>query len=338
MSLLRISLLVLAVAVTWVACSDREGEKEERKEEKGKEEIRAGLSYSREAVELSKYQEINSQFPIQLLEQFVINGPDDQKSEIFVAEYLAENQKRRAIVYPVPSQEGGEEESGLGNKGRYHGRQEKWALLAAAIKKHGKDSDRLITYWDNAQRLHLFTGRTATPEKPSAEAYSNAEEKSLWREVGGGFSEEETLTIFAQCLIGKAEDAKACLSPLYTDAGDNYILMSGDDMAHIQEISRLTGQGLPLETRLFSTDSDLHGQIRQVREWAREGEGTGSYMLQPIDERFVRAWRIIDPAFEDSLLASLLPFTTASEKEFSNLKLVFQSDWGGYLSLYQVVN
>jgi hydroxylamine oxidation protein HaoB len=61
-------------------------------------------------------------------------------------------------------------------------------------------------------------------------------------------------------------------------------------------------------------------------------------MLQPIDENFVRAWRIIDPAFEDSLIASLLPFTTAAEKELADVKLVFRSDWGGYLSLYQIIN
>lgn len=323
MSLLRRSTILIASVFYLAACSNESNEQS---------------NYSKAAVDVSKYQGIDSHLPIESLEKFVIKSSDDQELEMFVAEYRDDDEKRRAIVYPVPIQNDGEEMTSRENKKYHQYRQEKWQFLSAAVKKHAKDSDRFITYWDNAQRLHLLTGRTAIPEQPSEKAYSNTEEKLLWRNVGGGFSQEEQLSIFAQCLIGKAVDAKSCLSPLYTDAGDNYILMSADDMAHIQEISRLTGQGLPLETRLFTTDSELHGQIRQVREWALEGEGTGSYMLQPMDQNVVRAWRIIDPAFEDSLLASLLPFTTAAEKEFSNLKLVFQSDWGGYLSLYQVIN
>ncbi len=319
---LRISLLLAALTTTSIVFSNENNKQ---------------FSYSVSAVETSKYQDINSHFPIESLEKFLINSPEDQELEMFVAEYLADDEKRRAIIYPVPIQN--EEETNVRDKKRHHQyRQEKWQFLSAAVKKHTKDSDRFITYWDNAQRLHLFTGRMAIPEQPIEKAFSNSEEKSFWQEIGNGFSQQEQLIVFAQCLVGKARDAKSCLSQLYTDAGDNYILMSADDMARIQEISLLTGQGLPLETRLFSTDSDLHGQIRQVREWAREGEGTGSYMLQPIDENFVRAWRIIDPTFEDSLLARLLPFTTAAEKDFADLKLVFQSDWGGYLSLYQIIN
>lgn len=319
---LRISLLLIVLTTTSVAFSDKNNTQ---------------FSYSVSAVEASEFQDINSHFPIESLDRFLINGPEDQGLELFVAEYSADNEKRRAIIFPVPAQN--EEATNARDKKRHHQyRQEKWQFLSDTVKKHTKDSDRFITYWDNAQRLHLLTGRMAIPEKPIEKAFSNANEKSFWEKIGNGFSDQEQLVIFAQCLIGKATDAKPCLSQLYTDAGDNYILMSADDMARIQEISLLTDQGLPLETRLFSTDSDLHGQVRQVREWAREGEGTGSYMLQPINEKFVRAWRIIDADFEDSLLASLLPFTTAAEKEFTDLKLVFQSDWGGYLSLYQIVN
>ncbi|NEV65030.1 hypothetical protein [Thiorhodococcus minor] len=322
MSQPRISFLIIALATTSITFSN---------------EHNTQFSYSQSAVETSKYQDIDSRFPIKSLNKFLVSSPGDQELEMFVAEYLADNKERRAIIYPVPVIN--EEEADARDKNRHHQyRQEKWQFLSAAVKKHTIDSDRFITYWDNAQRLHLFTGRMAIPEQPVEKAFSNPEEKSFWREIGNGFSQQEQLIVFAQCLIGNARDAKSCLSQLYTDAGDNYILISADDMAHIQEISLLAGQGLPLETRLFSTDSDLHGQIRQVREWAREGEGTGSYMLQPVDENFVRAWRIIDPTFEDSLLASLLPFTTAAEKELADLKLVFRSDWGGYLSMYQIVN
>lgn len=295
------------------------------------------FSYPTSVVEASAFQDINGYFPVESLVKLVVSGPADQEQELFVAEYQTEGEERRAIVYPVPIKNDGEL-SAREQKSHHQYRQQRWQFLSDAVTKHTKDSDRFITYWDNAQRLHLFTGRKAIPEKPVEVAYATAEEKALWRKVGGGFSQPEELALFARCLVGKASDAKSCLSPLYTDAGDNFILVSADDMAHIQEIGRLTGQGLPLETRLFSTDSDLHGQIRQVREWAQEGEGTGSYMLQAIDEKFVRAWRIIDPDFEDSLLASLLPFTTSADKDFGDLKLVFQSDWGGYLSLYQITD
>ncbi len=322
MSYLGIPLLVIGLVTSSIAIGNEDNRQ---------------FRFSESTVDTSEYQDVKSRFPIESLERFVIDGPDEQELEMFVAEYRADDKERRAIIYPVPIQDGQGMNARAG-KERHQYRQEKWQALSAAVQKHTGDSDRFITYWDNAQRLHLFTGRMAIPEQPIERAFANPEERSFWQEIGNGFSKQEQLIIFAQCLIGMTKDAKSCLSQLYTDTGDNYILISADDLAHIQEISLLAGQGLPLETRLFSTDSDLHGQIRQVREWAREGEGTGSYMLQPIDENFVRAWRIIDPAFEDSLLASLLPFTTAAEKELADLKLVFRSDWGGYLSLYQIIN
>jgi len=321
MTLPRI-LVPLLVLTGAIACSNEGGKQ---------------FSYPVTVVDSSEYQEVDSLFSIESLERFVIDGPGADEQKMFVAEYQADGEERRAIVYPVPIQSEGKSDAS-DEKKEHRYRREKWQFLSAAVKEHSNDSDRFITYWDNAQRLRLFTGRAAVPELPAESAYPSAEEKSLWRRIAGGFGKEEQLVTFAQCLVRRSEDAKECLSPLFTNAGDNYILVSTDDMAHIQEISRLAGRSLPLETRLFSTDSDLHGRIRQVREWAREGEGTGSYMLQPVDANYVRAWRIIDPAFEESLLAGLLPFTSSADKDFADLKLVFQSDWGGYLSLYQITH
>lgn len=219
-----------------------------------------------------------------------------------------------------------------------HFRYEKWLGTSEAIKKHTNEQSLFVSYWDNAQRIHLFTGRETWINSPDKNAYNSTEEQALWESVAGGFDTEGKLSKYSLFLLQDVNTAITELQKELPENRDTYILVSNDDLAHVQEIAALAGQGLPLETKLFPAAADLHNSISKVKEWAKEGDGTGSYLIQPMSEKFNRVWRITDKTFEDTLLVRLLPFTSSLDRPFEKTKLVYQSDWGAYLSIYQIIN
>ena len=130
------------------------------------------------------------------------------------------------------------------------------------------------------------------------------------------------------------ESPRACGSD---ESGPVFLLVSTDDLSHIQEMSYLAGRGIPLETRLFSSQGDIHGVVASVNAWAGEDGGTGSYLVQPARGFSVRAWRVTDPAFENSLLVRLLPFSSSLDRDpRDRARLVYQSATGAYLSIYEI--
>jgi hydroxylamine oxidation protein HaoB len=57
--------------------------------------------------------------------------------------------------------------------------------------------------------------------------------------------------------------------------------------------------------------------------------------VQALPNGGTRAWRITREEGTKTLLARLLPFTTSLAKPLDKLSLVYQSPWGGYLSVYE---
>ncbi len=281
---------------------------------------------------------VNPAFQIDNLNTYSISVDDDVDYTIMVANYKdAQGENKNAIVYlPAARDDEGNtiDDSDKTSDFRY----QKWLNITNVIKKYTSDQALFFSFWDNAQRIHLFSGREVWSSMPDRNAYFTKEEQVMWESIAGGFDTEGKLKKYSQYLLMDMEVAIAGLRKELTEDRDTYILVSSDDLAHIQEIAFLTGQGLPLETKLFPTDSDLHNSISRVKEWAREGNGTGSYLVQPVSEKFNRVWRITDKAFENSLLVRLLPFTSSLDNSFDNIKLVYQSDWGAYLSIYQIIN
>jgi hydroxylamine oxidation protein HaoB len=260
------------------------------------------------------------------------------ENELTVAKYRdAQEKNKQAIVYlPAKTDEDGKTIAGSDKAS--HFRYEKWLSASEAIKKHTAEQSLFVSFWDNAQRIHLFTGRKTWVNGPDKNAYSSKEDQTLWESIAGGFDSDKNLLKYSQYLLQDMETGIAELQKELPDDRDTYLLVTNDDLAHIQEMAVLTGQGLPLETKLFPAGTDLHNSISKVKEWAKEENGTGSYLIQPISEKFNRVWRITDKTFEESLLVRLLPFTSSLDRPFIKTKLVYQSDWGAYLSIYQLIN
>ena len=198
-----------------------------------------------------------------------------------------------------------------------------------------------VGWWDNMQRLHLHTGRRGRPRFPDAGGYPRSEQRELWRNVAGNFVSDDSLACLSRQFLNEVHEALAGLAECAwgDENGPVHLLVSTDDLAHIQEMSYLAGRSIPLETRLFSSEGDIHGVVASVNAWAGHADGTGSYLVQPARGFSVRAWRVTERSFEDSLLVRLLPFSTSLERDSpEHARLVYQSAAGAYLSIYEITS
>ena len=285
---------------------------------------------------LPEIPDLDSAFKINDIKQYTIQIAEGMEYQLSVAQYSDEfDVSRNAIIY-LPPDGDGEDKEGSSLEQPEVFRYEKWQASASAINQYTSSDSTFISFWDNAQRIHLLTGRNSWSYLPAQEAYETTEQLRLWEQVAAGLDNTGHSKLFAEYLLMDGEQALNKLEAEELNGSEHYLFISTDDLAHVQEIAYLNQTGLPLETRLFPANADLHNSISQVKDWAREGEGTGSYLVQSLSEQTIRAWRITDKAFENSLLVRLLPFSTSLDKPLERLRLVYQSDWGGYISIYQI--
>ncbi len=298
--------------------------------------------------DIEKLSSLNPFFKINSIETYHISLEENDSHDLSVATYTdGQGEDKKAIIYLPDADDNATDGESTTDKAKKafssadkssHYRYEKWLATSEAIKKYTNEQSLFVSYWDNAQKIHLFTGRETWITSPDKNAYSSPAEQALWESVAGGFDTDGKLSKFSEYLLQDMDTAITELKKELSDERESYIVVSNDDLAHVQEIAALTGQGLPLETKLFPAAAELHNSISKVKEWAKEGNGTGSYLVQPMSEKFNRVWRVTDKSFEDSLLVRLLPFTSSLDRPFDKTKLVYQSDWGAYISIYQLIN
>ena len=289
------------------------------------------------ALEPRHHEAFDTRFRIGGLSRYVVSVGDLFSYHLNVARYQdGDGVPRRAIVH-LPDD--GTENNPASGPDPYLFRREAWNDMSRAVARHTDESAVFVGWWDNMQRLHLHTGRRGRPRYPDAGAYPRAEQVELWRRVAGEFLSDDSLACVSRQLLKEADEAiDAIAACAWSDrSGPVFLLVSTDDLSHIQEMSYLAGRGIPLETRLFSSQGDIHGVVTSVNAWAGEDGGTGSYLVQPARGFAVRAWRVTDPAFENSLLVRLLPFSSSLERDPpEHARLVYQSAAGAYLSVYEV--
>ncbi len=212
-----------------------------------------------------------------------------------------------------------------------------WSQASTLINQHVPADSLFLSWWDNAQRLHLFTGHSHWVDRPVAELYTDEDDRQLWSEISNGLSKNpQTGKQLAQWL---AMDAAQAIKEIKATLAENqhaaYLLVSVDDLARIQEIEQISGKKFALASQVFYQGDNIHSQIARVKQWARQ-PGDGSYLLQPLPGIGVRAWKPLDKQTENSLLIRLLPFTHALETPLPEIHRVFKSEWGGYISVFQL--
>jgi hydroxylamine oxidation protein HaoB len=96
------------------------------------------------------------------------------------------------------------------------------------------------------------------------------------------------------------------------------------------------GTPLPLISRTVPAHDNLHSDIAQIKEWASE-QGEGNYLVQKEGLNYHLWLTPRSSGMEKrSLLVRLLPFVDSLKKLPDGVHLVYQSNWGGFLSVYKI--
>ena len=283
------------------------------------------------------HESLHTSFRIDDIFHYTVSVGNSLSYSLDVARYRdPDGVARQAIVHLPEKRTDVTPASGLDP---YLFRREAWNDLSRSVVKHTDERAVFVGWWDNMQRLHLFTGRRGRPRYPDAGGYPQPAQKELWRHIAGDFLQDDSLSCLSKQLLEDIDEALAGIAECAwgDESGPVFLLVSTDDLSHIQEMAYLAGRGIPLETRMFSSEGDIHGVVTSVNAWAAQGGGTGSYLVQPAPGFAVRAWRVMDTAFEDSLLVRLLPFSSSLERDSpEHVRLVYQSAVGAYLSVYEI--
>ena len=274
----------------------------------------------------------SSHFPAERLTRYRLGKAQDLDIPLSVIDYRnEENQLEKVTVYPETKPATAVRSA--------NPRMSLWSKVAEAISKHASPDALYITWWDNAQRIHFLTGEATWPRRPAAESFAGLPLAAFWQEAAGGLAVDTApVRQLAQWLT---MDADLALQAIRSDPNLSrmpYLLACVDDLARLGEIERLSGVSIPLEVRYFPSGEDLHGQIKEVRRWASETGSGANYLVQPVVGGGVRAWRVTRPEGSNLLLIRLLPFSKSLESPLEGLRLVYQSHWGAYISLYEVIS
>ena len=289
------------------------------------------------AMESRHHASFNTSFRIDGISRYSVSVGSSLSYSLNVARYRdSDGAPRRAIVH-LPENRF-EDAPAFGLDPSLF-RREAWNDLSRSVARYTDERARFVGWWDNMQRLHLHTGRRGRPQFPDAGSYPRPEQGELWKNIAGDFLQDDSLSCLSRQLLEEVDKALAGIAECawHHESDPVFLLVSTDDLSHIQEISYLAGRGVPLETRLFSSQGDIHGVVTSVNAWAGQGGGTGSYLVQPAPGFAVRAWKVTNKDFEDSLLVRLLPFSSSLERDSpEHAKLVYQSAAGAYLSVYEI--
>ena len=272
---------------------------------------------------------LSSYFPIQKIDRYAAQIQGGGSFAVDIAEYKKNGLTRKAQVFL---------ENEAGSAGLPYpadsGRSLAWREATQFIQQIPDKEAVFLSWWDNAQRIELFTGANSWVAAPSAAAFESAQE-AFWNEVSGGFVNPNTaLRDLAAWYLSDADSALQSVIEQFGETGHLYFLLSLDDLARLSEMKSLSGLSIPFETRVFAPEPDIHRLISGVKRWARE-KGNGSYLLQPLGHLGVRVWRITNSAGEKTLLARLLPFTSSLANPLAKLELIHRSNPSALISIYR---
>jgi len=282
---------------------------------------------------LPGFPESPSRFPIQKIDRIGISSMGGEQVLLDVAHYQdIAGHVHQALIYLPTKLTQSLKSVSVPDMNQL--RWQAWLDASESFRNSTPDNTLFITWWDNAQRIHLLSGKKSWINAPVGEAFDR-QQQDLWRHVSGGFMKQNTsLKQLANWLLSDAEQALETIKKTVGSTHELYFLVSIDDLARLSEMSALSAKSIPFETRIFRSDENIHRLISRVKRWARE-KGGGSYLVQHLPSSGVRVWRITSAEGEKTLLARLLPFTSSLANPIHSLELVHRSEWSSYVSIYR---
>ena len=216
-------------------------------------------------------------------------------------------------------------------------RQAIWEEAATAIAAKAPKDALFLSWWDDSQRIHFWSGRDVFPTHPGAATFNSPLWKNLKPElIPASGQEEQSLRKMARWLTLDSEKALAEIKAEFGDARLLYFAVNNDLLTRLAEMADYGGIRLNLHSRSVPASDNLHGDISRIKRMAQE-EGDGNYLVQKEGASY-RVWLMPKgaQAEKNALLIRLLPFVESLKKLPDHVQMVYQSHWGGYFSIYRL--
>lgn len=276
--------------------------------------------------------ELHGAFSVDSVDDCFIQRDGKDAFNILLAHYKdSRNQQHRAVLFPKSKRQTG----ALPNPTEL--RQTIWQDVGNAINQNTPDDALILSWWDDGQRIHFLTGRDAWVSKPSSETFISP----LWKNLKDNLllasdSERGQLSDMAHWLTMDSDKALAEIRKYFGSSRPIYLLVTNDLLMRLGEMVDYGGTSLSFGSKTVPAHDNLHSDIALIKQWAHE-EGDGNYLVQKEGLNY-HVW--VTPkeseSAKHSLLVRLLPFVDSLKKLPEGVKLVYQSYWGGYLSIYRI--
>jgi hydroxylamine oxidation protein HaoB len=182
-----------------------------------------------------------------------------------------------------------------------------------------------------------LSGRHTWLTKPAKETFVSPVWKTLQDNMLlASDAEHEQLSKMAHWLTMDSDKALAEMRTFFGKSRPIYILVTNDLLMKLGEIVDYGGTPLSFNSKIVPAHDNLHGDIAQIKQWAYE-EGGGNYLVQKEGLNY-HIWATSKQAQieNNTLVVRLLPFVDSLKKLPEGVQLVYQSNWGGYLSIYKI--
>lgn len=266
-------------------------------------------------------------FPPQSVERYVFSQDSKELFSLLVARYQdREGAPQSAVLFPKDAQEIASSPTGI--------RHDIWQAAADVIVRKAPEDALFLSWWDSGQRIHYLSGKKTWLNKPALKTFSNPVWKAMQDSLPQASEEDSRLEQMARWLTMDSETALAEMAAHFVSEQPVYLVVDNDLLLHLGEMAAYGGASVSLNSKNIPAGDDLHGDIAQVKRWANEA-GDGNYLAQK-EGSYYRVWSTSDEKTKNTLLVRLLPFVDSLKKLPEGVSLVYQSHWGGFLSIYQI--
>jgi hydroxylamine oxidation protein HaoB len=273
--------------------------------------------------------DVQGRFPAQSIDRYTFSQDGKDLFSLLLARYQDdEGRQQGAVLFPKDAQAIASSPTGL--------RHDIWQSAADVIALKAPQDALFLSWWDDGQRIHYLSGKEAWLREPSDQTFAH---NPVWKALQDRLppASDEGRTRLAQMARWLTMDSDKALAEIGAHFGASrpvYLLVNNDLLLYLAEFTAYGGTPLSLNSKNIPSGNDLHGDIRQVKRWAYE-TGGGNYLAQK-EGSYYRVWSTPDAQAKNTLLVRLLPFVDSLKQLPGGVSLVYQSHWGGFLSVYEI--
>ena len=276
--------------------------------------------------------DLQGAFTVDSVDNYIFQRDGKDAFSLLLAHYRdVQNQQHRAVLYPKAKQESSPLTSPTDLRLTI------WQEAGTAISQNTPIDALILSWWDDGQRVHFLSGRDSWISKPSSETFSSP----MWKGLQDNLliasdSERGQLSNMAHWLTMDSDKALAEMRKFFGSSRPIYLLVTNDLLMRLGEMVDYGGTSLSFSSKTVPAHDNLHGDIALIKQWAYE-EGGGNYLVQKEGLHY-HVWATPKGSVieNNSLLVRLLPFVDSLKKLPEHINLVYQSHWGGYLSIYKI--